>query len=63
MVKGFVTTEVALNNLKAFHDALFKTSVATDNATQSMKEFKAEYDSIKSHFNPIVWFFIRIFYK
>jgi hypothetical protein len=50
----------ALMNFNKLIIATNNLTIATENATQSMKEFGAELKSVESRYHPVVWFFIKL---
>jgi len=57
------TNTIWMDAIEESIENLNKLSVEVAELTQTVKEWAAEYDSVKSHFHPIAWFFIKIFYK
>jgi len=46
---------------KRIENSLNKLIIATQECSQSLDEFNAEYNSIKNKYHPVIWFFMNLF--
>jgi hypothetical protein len=50
-------------NMEKLCNEYLKLSIAFEESNQATKELRSEYDSVRSRYHPIVWFFITLLYK